>query len=118
MFKKIAKFVRGLFSRNFIVPAVNEKLATAVDDKIKAHSKKTEIEQAKYTKIMADHLATFFARKYTCDIDSQLAFDIINREWKQLVRQVNSTNRHLNLKKDEFERQVKIVLEKRIKQKA
>ena len=112
MWKKFVKWFKGLFSSNFIVPTVNEKLATAVDDKIKANGKQVQKEMDKYTKIMADYLKTFFSRKYLSDMDSQLAFDTINREWKQLCRAVNSTNKNLSLNKNEFERQVRIVLEK------
>ena len=112
MWKKFVKWFKGLFSSNFITPTVNEKLATAVDDKIKKHNKVAEQEMAKYTQIMADYLKTFFSRKYLSDMDSQLAFDTLDREWKQLCVKVNSTNRHINLKKDEFKRQVKITLEK------
>jgi len=112
MWKKFRKWLRGLFSKDFIVPVVNERLATAVDDKLKAHGKQTQKEMDKYTQVMADYLQTFFSRKYKSDMDSQLAFDTINREWKQLCRKVNSTNRNLSLNKGEFERQVKIVLEK------
>lgn len=115
MWKKFVKWWKGLFSSNFIVPVVNEKLATAVDDKLAAHSKQTQKEKDKYTQVMADYLQTFFSRKYKSDMDSQLAFDTINREWKQLCRTVNSTNRNLSLDKKEFERQVKIVLENRAK---
>lgn len=112
MWKKIVKWFKGLFSKNFITPVVNEKLATAVDDKIKAHHKVANKEADKYTQVMADYLKTFFSRKYTSDLDSQMAYDTINRDWKKLCKKVNGTSRHINLKKDEFERQVKIVLEK------
>ena len=112
MWKKFVKWFKGLFSKNFIVPVVNERLATAVDDKLKAHGKQTQKEMDKYTQIMADYLQTFFSRKYKSDLDSQLAFDTINRDWKKLCRDVNSTNKHLSLNKNEFERQVKIHLEK------
>lgn len=114
MWKKFKKWLKGVFSfsKDFIVPVVNEKLATAVDDKLKAHGKTMQKEMDKYTQVMADMLKTFFSRKYKSDMDSQLAFDTINREWKQLCRTVNGTNKNLNLNKNEFERQVKIVLEK------
>lgn len=119
MWKKFVKWLKGLFSKDFIVPVVNERLATAVDDKIKANTKVTEKDMAKYTQVMADYLKTFFSRKYKSDLDSQLAFDTINREWKQLCRAVNSTNKNLSLNKNEFERQVKIHLEKsKLKQQA
>ena len=113
MWKKFFKWLKGLSTT---VPNVNEKLATAVDDKIKSFNKQTAKEMEKYTKIMHhDYLETFFNRKYLSDMDSELAFDTLNRSWKKLCRDVNSSNRNLTLKKDEFERQVKIVLEKRKK---
>ncbi len=60
----------------------------------------------KYNAIMNDYIHTFLSKQYSSIIEQQMAFDLINKDWKNLVRQVNSTEKLINLSKTAFEKQI------------
>lgn len=112
MWKKFKAFVKRTFSKRFIHPVFNEQINTVVDDKLKAeHLKREEISQ-KYTDILNGYVRTYFLKKYETMSDMEIAFKAINKEWKKICREVNSTEKLLNLNKDAFQRQVKLVVNK------
>ena len=107
MFKRFSKWLKSLFSPKFIVPEVNKKLSMAIDDKIAKTKVKMEEERAKHDHILKEYLRTYFDREYSCEEDQEYSYLICNRGWKLHVKQVNSTNKLINLDKRAFERESK-----------
>lgn len=110
------KWWASLFSTDFIHPDMVNRLDTAVDHKIAKVTKDQEKDKEKYRVIMKNYVHAFFSKKYTSVVEEQVAFDVINKDWKKLVRRVNSTHRFIQLSKTEFERQVKFRYEWQIDQ--
>jgi len=100
------KFYKKLFSTKFVHPVINERLAEAIDDKLNATRKEQEALKEKYNVIMRDNIHTFLSKQYSSAIEQQMAFDVINKDWKKLVREVNSTEKLINLNKRGFEQQI------------
>jgi hypothetical protein len=110
MWKKFKAWFRNLFSARFIVPVVNEKLATAVDDKLKARRKKYDKMVTENQQILRNYARTYLDKAYSCEADMAFAFDEINRAWKKHVRSINSTSKIISLRKDGFEIEVKALI--------
>ena len=113
--KWVSKYIS--FDKNFVVPVVDDhinasefstKVKKAVDDNVAKVNKEQKAFQDKYTAILHDMLKQYFGRKYNSVLEEQMAFDTFNKEWKVLCRKVNSTNKLIQLPKNEFERQCEI----------
>lgn len=110
MIKSISNFFKGLFSKRFVHPIINERLATAVDDKINRENKERQARIEKHNEVLNQHVRTYFSRRYDNNDEMQIAFDTINRDWKKHCRLMNSTDRLLNLRSRAFEERVKTVI--------
>lgn len=102
MIRKFIKWFLSLFSAKFVSPEVNQKLASAVNDKLK--KRQIEFEEAKqiHDKVLKDYIRTYFDREYESNQDMSLAFETINRKWKKYVKEVNSGNKIISLNKNSF----------------
>lgn len=107
---KLWKSFKKLFSFKFVHPLVNERVDHAITDKIKAHAKKQDKEASKYQDELNSIVRTYFSRPYETRLEMEVAFQECNRTWKKLCKEVNSTNKLINLNKSAFENQVKLVI--------
>ena len=112
MLIKIKQFLKRIFSKRFIAPIINEKLATAIDDKIIRRRKDQEKKTQEHTDILNSFLKTYFSRKYNNSSDMLTAFNTCNKHWKKHCVLINSTEKLINLKKDAFEKNVEKVINK------
>lgn len=110
MWKSISSFFKGLFSKRFVHPIVNERLATAIDDKINRENKERQAKIEKHNEILNQYVRTYFSRRYSDNDEMQIAFDTINKDWKKHCRVINSTDKTINLKSNYFEQRVKTVI--------
>jgi hypothetical protein len=110
LFIAIKRFLKSVFSKQFIHPIIDQKLDMAIDDKLKRRAIEQEKLTDKYTQILNNYLKTYFSKTYATNSDMELAFTTTNREWKKLCREVNSKEKLINLKKEAFENQVKLVI--------
>lgn len=108
--KRFCKWFKSLFSTKFIVPVVNERLSTAVDDKIKKRRIEFEKLKDENQQILRNYVRTYLDKEYTCEADMAFAYDTINRDWKKHVRLINSTSKVITLRKDGFEKEVKMLI--------
>ena len=106
------KWFKKLFSKNFIVPIVNERLATAIDDKIKARHKKQEALIDKHQAVLNGYLITYFKHKYANNEEMAIAYIEVNKLWVKYCRDINSTEKLINLNKNAFKTEVDKVLNK------
>lgn len=119
MLKKFAKWFKSLFSTKFITPVVNEKLNTAMEDKMKRWRNEYQKQKNSHDQTLADFLRTYFDRTYVSDSEMDVAYDVANRAWKKYCREVNSTSKYITLNKDAFEKEcVKFVERVRAKHEA
>lgn len=110
MWKRISKYFKGWFSGGFVHPVLNEKLNTAIDDKINAvKNKQSELSQ-KHTDLLNSYLRTYFSKEYSSTEEMAIAFDVSNKAWKKHCRTINSTEKLINLNKDAFANQVMAVV--------
>ena len=107
----IKRFFAWLFKRRFVHPIVDESIDTAIIDHINKGRKKQIAEVEKYQKELNNYLHTYFSHQYSCTEDMVTAFSVTNKKWQSLVREVNSTNKLINLDKKAFEKKVKSVLD-------
>ena len=112
MLKKIKSFFRKLFSKQFIHPEVNKRLSNAIDDKIARRNEDTEKEINKNTEVLNSYLRTYFDKKYSSQSKMQVSFQTCNKQWLKHCREINSTNKLINVDKKAFEKQVKLVINK------
>ena len=112
MIQSIRRTFKKWFSFKFKHPAVNQTLNTAIDDKIARRVKEQEAETKIHTDALNVILRTYFAKKYESPEMMKVAFDTCNKEWLALVRKVNGSSKLINLKKDAFANQVKLVITK------
>lgn len=112
MWKKFRSFLRRLFSKGFIHPALNEKLNTVIEDKINRVQKDQQVLIDKYSEFLNSYLRTYFSKQYDSQTQMAVAFNATNKEWQKLCRQVNSTEKLINIDKEAFKRQVKLVVTK------
>lgn len=112
MINKLRQKIKGLFSKRFIHPIIDTQLSTAIDDKINRRKSEQQIQSDKYNDILNSYLRTYFSKTYDSQLDMMVAFKSVNKKWKTLCRDVNSTNPLINLKKDAFQNQVKLVVNK------
>ena len=119
MFKKILLKIKAFlkkhisFSKDFIHPVINENLSDAIDDKLTKRKVAQGIAIDIHTQTLNNYLHTYFSKlQGLTPQQAILAYDIANRNWRKYVRNINSTNKLINLNKDAFEIQVKKVLEK------
>lgn len=113
MIKRFREWLRKLVNkRAFVHPALDKNVNTVIDDKIKRIHVKQERLTEKYNNILNGYLRTYFSKQYASQADMSIAYEATNKEWKSLVRKVNSTEKLINLKKDAFQNQVFAVIEK------
>lgn len=112
MILKLRRLIKKWFSFKFKHPVVNQTLNTAIDDKIARRVKEQEAETKIHTDALNVILRTYFAKKYESPEMMKEGFDTCNKEWLTLVRKVNGTSKLINLKKDAFHNQVKLVIKK------
>ena len=128
MFKKfwawLGKHIK--FEKGFIHPELNnnslnaieierKKLSDAIDNKIAKNNALKTIAIDLHTKVLNEYLYTFFKRQYANIEEQKVAFTTANKKWQKYVREVNSTNKLINLNKKSFEEHVKKVLELAVK---
>ena len=106
MMKRFKKWLKSLFSAKFIVPQVNQKLATAIDDKNRARGKEFEKLKEEHNLILRGYVRTYLDKTYTCEADQSFAFDYLNRKWKEHARKINSSSKIITLNKKGFEIEV------------
>lgn len=107
---KFWKWFKSLFSWKFVHPAVNEELAHAINDKLDKRRKEQEEQQEKYNDILNGYLRTYFSTAYVDNKEMSIAFDLTNKKWKELCKQVNKSNKLINIKKEAFTERVKLTL--------
>lgn len=111
--KKLRELFRRFIQRiSFVHPTFDSELSTVIDSKIKRVQSKQEDLAEKYNKILNNYLKTYFTKKYNSQTEMAIAYQAANKEWKKLCREVNSTEKLINIDKGAFERQVKLVVAK------
>lgn len=110
MIKKIKRIFKILFSKRFVHPVVDERLSTAIDDKIEARKKAQENESAIYEAKLNEFVKTYFSKKYESVELMGVSFAETNRQWKKLCRDVNRRNKLINLNKNAFQNRVQLVI--------
>lgn len=108
--KKIKQFFKSLFSAKFIHPIVDEELDHAIHDKLRKRRQDQISETEKYNDILNTFLKTYFSKHYNNPQEMGIAFGIANKKWQKLCRDVNSTNKLINLKKESFTERVKLTI--------
>jgi hypothetical protein len=112
MFTKFREFLRRLFQKSIAHPVIDTRVNTVIEDKIK----RTQLAQMdlsdKYNSILNNYLKTYFSKKYTSQTEMAVAFKAVDKEWKKLCREVNGTEKLINIDKNAFSRQVKLVVSK------
>jgi len=106
--KKLWKSFIKLFSFKFVHPVVNEELAHAINDKLDKRRKSQEDETEKYNDVLNSYLRTYFSTTYQNNQEMSIAFDLTNKKWKELCRDVNGKNKLINIKKEAFQNRVKL----------
>lgn len=116
LFKRFRKWLKKYihFSKNFIHPEIDNKLNTVVEDKIKSWRSEYEKKKEEHDQKLKSFLRTYFDREYASELDMQVAFDTINNQWKDYVREVNSTSKVITLSRTAFTDEVKAFI-KRVK---
>ncbi len=109
--KKLWIWFKSLFSFKFVHPVIDEPLQTAITDKLDARRKEQEAQTDKYNEILSSYLRTYFSTPYANNEEMSIAFDLTNQKWKQLCKDVNRTNRLINIKKEAFQNRVKMTIE-------
>lgn len=113
MWKKLKElFLKFIQRNNFVHPVLDETVNSAIDGKIKRTQKIQQELSDKYNTILNNYLLTYFSRKYANQSEMAIAFKATNKEWESLCRKVNSTEKLINLKKEAFKNNVKLVIEK------
>lgn len=110
MLLKIKRFFKSLFSKNFIHPEINKRINTAIDDKIAGRVKAQSKETEKHTAFLNSLLRTYFSKQYDSPEMMKVSFDLCNKEWQTLVRDINSKSKLINLNKHAFSNKVKLVI--------
>ncbi|MES2592397.1 MAG: hypothetical protein V4608_10960 [Bacteroidota bacterium] len=110
MIQKIKKFLKTIFSARFTHPVVNEKLSTAIDDKLKKRVKEQGVEIDKNTLLLNSYLRTYFSKQYETPELMRHAFDVTNKEWQKHCRNINSTSKLINLDKEAFKKRVQLTI--------
>ena len=104
--KWIFKFFKWLTSKARPHPIVNQKLDTAIDDKIKKRRIEQEKLIAEHNAILTSYAKTFFSKQYANNQEMAFAFVVADKQWRKHVREVNSTNKLINLGKEDFKKLV------------
>lgn len=110
MKKWFAKIIS--FFRKNKLPEINKPLSTAIDDKLAKRKLAQDITKDIHTKVLNTYLVTYFKKEYKSVGEMQFAFGIANKKWQQYVREINSTNKLINLNKRAFQIKVKEIIEK------
>lgn len=108
--KKLWIWFKSLFSLHFVHPSANEELAHAINDKLDKRRREQEEQSEKYNDILNGYLRTYFSTTYKDNNEMSIAFDLTNKKWKELCKQVNKSNKLINIKKDAFADRVKLTL--------
>jgi len=120
MFAAIKRFFRLFTFTNFnklirsvafVHPVVHEGFRGAIDQKIKDNTKKQDELIKIHTEHLNSLLATLFSRTYESSMDMRIAYELLNKEWKKYCKEVNSTERLINLKHGAFTERFKQVIE-------
>lgn len=110
MLLKIKQWIKSLFSFRFVHPLINDKLSTAIDDKLSKRVRAQNDAVDHYNRILNMHLRTYFSKQYESPELMQAAFNFTNKEWHKLARDVNSTNKLINLDKEAFKKRVELTV--------
>jgi hypothetical protein len=113
MIKKLKELFRRFIQRiSFVHPVLDRELSSTIDSKIKRVQNKQQELADKYNQILNNYLKTYFSKKYSSQSEMAVAYSAADKEWKKLCREVNSTEKLININKDAFSRQVKLVIAK------
>lgn len=102
--KILISFIKKLFHKIEIIP-IDEKVDGIIDLKIAAHKKRASEESEFYQAKLKSLLNTYFSKKYATRAEMGIAYAIADKEWRKLVKTVNSTNKFVTLDKNAFEKQ-------------
>ena len=110
MLKRWKQFVKYFSFGKFVHPVVNEELAHAINDKLDKRRKDQEDETEKYNTVLNGYLRTYFSTTYQDNQEMSIAFDLTNKKWKELCKDVNRKNKLINIKKEAFQNRVKLTI--------
>ena len=114
MLKRFIQFIKRniSFSKEFTHPVINEQLDHAIEDKLRKRRVSQIEETEKYTDILNSYLKTYFSKTYNNSDEMGVAYGLINKQWEELCRDVNSKNKLINIKKGAFKERVKLTIQK------
>jgi len=114
MLKRWIQFIKKYlsFSKEFVHPVINEQLDRAIEDKLRKRRVSQIEETEKYTEILNSYLKTYFSKTYNNTDEMAVAYGLINKQWEELCRNVNGTNKLINIKKGAFKERVKLTIQK------
>ena len=109
--KKLLKKISSWFSFGFVHPILDDGIATELNNKLGDRRKKQVSETDKYNDILKSYLRTYFSATYVDSKEMSIAFDLTNRKWKELCKDVNRKNKLINIQKEAFANRVKLTIE-------
>jgi len=110
MIKKLKSFFKKLFSKKFVHPVVNEKLSNAIDDKISKRIEKQNDLAKDYEIVLNGIVKTYVSKQYESVDTMKVAFDLSNKEWNKICKEVNGKSKLINLNKNAFKNKVEFVI--------
>lgn len=112
--KKIIDFFKKNVSFNwrFVHPVIDTELDHAIDDKLKARRMKQAEEIEKHNDILNGYLRTYFSKRYADNQEMAIAFDLTNKKWKSYCKNINKSNKLVNLRNTMFEERVRLTINK------
>lgn len=99
MFALINRVIRKLA---FVHPVVNDGFRDAIDHKIQSNKKQQDDLIKIHNEYLNSLLQTLFSRNYNSSMDMRIAYELLNKEWKKYCKEINSTERLINLKHGAF----------------
>lgn len=108
--QNIKQFIKRMFSFKFVHPIIDEQIDHAINDKLKKRRLEQEDETVKYNDKLNSYLRTYFSKDYATPQEMAMAFALVNKQWQELCRSVNSKNKLINLNKNSFKDRVKLTL--------
>lgn len=104
LLKRFFRLIKLYLKKKIIIP-IKPELDKAIENKIAARDKIVVQTAAFYEAELQSYLKTYFGKQYTSEAEMSIAYSACDRKWRNLVRQVNSSNKFINLNKDAFKNQ-------------
>lgn len=110
--KRIIEFFRSI---SFVHPILEEQpslVKKEIDGVVEKEMMKIDEKISSYDKILDEYIIAYLGKKYDTPFHMEAAYYTINRQWLDLCKKVNRTEKNINLNKNAFKNKVNNTINK------